>query len=284
MRSPDAFPEHPSQQDAAVVRRVASLLRSSTSSDEVSTPALNMSTFALYSENDLSNVEMSDAEHRQDGMLEDLASPASNIDHGVGNFEDSCYFDEGPVTENGFKKNDTNFVQPSGEAPSSGVLYAGDGDFESTTDQSAQGIGEQFFGAACGVGLEDATTVHEDECEESPSLRITSPPASGLSEGGDALHVSPNSTTGHYEQPSTTEVSLAGLDILSNNDHAAGLLKALEDKGSLEAILKGLGYQKPTEIATEAKMPVARTGARKNMHKCPAKGCGKSFLRACELT
>lgn len=285
MGSSNSFPEYSGQQDAAVVQRVASLLRSSTAGDEVSTPTLHMSTFTLDPETGLSNVEISDAQHCQDGLLEDLASSASNIDHGVGDFEGSCYFDEGPVTETGFNEDDNNFVQPSGEAPSSGVLCHGPGDFERTTDQSAQGIGEQFFGSARGISPEDTTTVHDDdEGDESSSLRISSPTASGLSERGDTLHVSQSDMTDHLEQPNTKEVSLAGLDIFSNNDQAAGLLKALEDKGSLEAILKKLGYQKPAEVCAETKTPHDRTDAGKNRHKCTSIGCGKSFPRACELT
>lgn len=283
--SSDTFPEYSGQQDAAVVQRVTSLLRSSTAGDEVATPTLHMPTFTLESETGLSNVEPSDAQHCQDGLLEDLASSESNIDHGVGDFEGSCYFDDGPVTEAGFRENGDSFVQLSGEAQSSGVLCAGPGNFEQTTDQSAQGIGEQFFGSARGVSPEDTTTVHDDdEGDESSSLQISSPTASGLSERGGTLHVSRSGMTNHPEKSNTTKASLAGLDILSNNGQAVGLLRALEDKGSLEAILKELGYQKPAEVGAGVKTPHARTDAGKNMHKCPKMGCGKSFPRACELT
>lgn len=160
----------------------------------------------------------------------------------------------------------------------------------SNVEEHIRGVGPAALSAQNDNEVISSETDQEDAmgdgivlgCYTSPgpvSLRTTTSASAGdqrISE--DAL------LTAQPGYAAATELSVDGLDIVKDKSKASNLIKALEDKGALAEILKGLGYQKSGAGCASIKAaPSVRSVASDGSVVCREPKCGKVFHRPCEL-
>lgn len=269
------------QQDAVMAQQQLGLISSPAAGHQIPNSMLQISPPGLGVETPSSHVDASDVQQGQNGQ-QDLSDTSSNGDHAI---EDFGYFNEASMAENDSEEANHSTIRSLGELTPPEVSCEESRDFEQPTEQGAQGTGDQFLDVGYGASLQSAIPVDdEDEDDDSSSTSTSTSTATSSSEIGDLIHVSPATSTDHPARSDAADASLDGLDIINNNDKAADLLKALEDKGALAGILERLGYQKPKDAEAKGKTrSTSQNGVSKNKHICSEPGCGKGFSRPCEL-
>ncbi|KAJ4396481.1 hypothetical protein N0V93_000700 [Gnomoniopsis smithogilvyi] len=212
--------------------------------------------------------------HSQAQGLQDFT--ASSVGDQETDFEESNYFNEASISDNGSQDDEQSIIQDVSELEMTTV-----GDVCEVTraveEPSRRIVAEPLADSGIDPATHEVTTVEDDDTCSMSTSSVSSPP------GGGGITQSPLDTITCLKVQ-VDEARLDVTDVLTDQGKAYDFIKALKDKGLLAGLLEKVDYEKPKHAEVPAKADVlTKHEAGKTLHACPRHDCEKSFHRQCEL-
>lgn len=127
------------------------------------------------------------------------------------------------------------------------------------------------------VTVDNDNASNDDESSPMPTSRT-----SNSSDRDELMQSPPDATECAHAQ--ATETPLDVSDVITNQDKAYDIIKALKEQGLLTELLEKVHYEIPKETETTRRADtLIQRDMSKNIYTCSVMDCKKSFQRNCEL-
>lgn len=213
--------------------------------------------------------------------LQDFTA-SSNDDEQETEFDEPSFFNEASMSDRESEDDEQSLICHVPEPDKTLIEGAGE-EFKTLEQPMIENVAVPSADPALQAGPHDNIIVDDDDASKDDESSPMSTSCASNTSDRDELMQSP-ADAAECAQKQASETPLDISDVITNQDKAYDIIKALKEQGLLAELLEKVHYEisKETETTRRADTLI-QCDTSKNIYICSVTDCKKSFPRNCEL-